>query len=236
MTLDVKINQFATRCFRDQADADYISARMACSAQLVSPYLWASQQAIEKYLKCILLLNRIPASSVKHDLAKALDAIQQSGKLALDLTPATQNFIKYIDDYGQYRYLEVSTFIFKNTIIELDRTVWELRRFCTLDDSPRKVKLIKGVAPPKIRISGGYLETILDDKNNPARAPLLKGNAFFTFRSRKRVAVRSWMVFTNAPLWLHPEILDEVLKYVYLPKDVRQGYRLVAQVCGAQRS
>jgi len=38
---------------------------MASRAQLVVQYIWASQQAIEKYLKCILLLNRIPAADMK---------------------------------------------------------------------------------------------------------------------------------------------------------------------------
>ena len=41
---------------------------MAYRAQLAAQFLWASQQAIEKYLKCILFIRRIPAKSVKHDL------------------------------------------------------------------------------------------------------------------------------------------------------------------------
>jgi len=32
----------------------------------------------------------------------------------------------------------------------------------------------------------------------------------------------------NSPLSLHPELLDEVLKYVYLPKDVIMAYRNTA--------
>jgi hypothetical protein len=29
----------------------------------------------------------------------------------------------------------------------------------------------------------------------------------------------------NSPLFLHPEILDEVLKYAFVPKDVANAYR-----------
>jgi HEPN domain-containing protein len=54
------------------ADEDYIAARMAYRAGLSYSSLWASQQAIEKYLKCILLLNRIPAQQVAHSLDEAL--------------------------------------------------------------------------------------------------------------------------------------------------------------------
>ena len=61
MNIDVLVNDFATRSFRNMADEDYIAARMAYRAQLVPQFLWLSLQALEKYLKCILVLNRIPA-------------------------------------------------------------------------------------------------------------------------------------------------------------------------------
>jgi hypothetical protein len=85
MILDAWVDDFAVRSFRDIADANYIAARMACRAALVTPFLWASQQAVEKYLKCILLLNRICAREVRHDLGRALSYIERSDKVALDL-------------------------------------------------------------------------------------------------------------------------------------------------------
>jgi hypothetical protein len=91
MTNDVLLNDFAIRSFRDIADADYIAARMTYRASLITQHLWASQQAIEKYLKCILLLNRICATDVKHDLGACLSKINSSGKLMLDLTQPTRN-------------------------------------------------------------------------------------------------------------------------------------------------
>ena len=53
------------------ADGDYIAARMACRAELVPQFLWSSQQAIEKYLKCTLLMHRVTAK-VGHDIDAAL--------------------------------------------------------------------------------------------------------------------------------------------------------------------
>jgi hypothetical protein len=184
---------------------------------------------IEKYLKCILLLNRIPAKSVKHDLGKGLMAITNSGKIALGLSPATKAFIEHADTFGKYRYLEVSRFASGRHLPHLDRTAWELRRFCALSDAPRKITLTKGIIPPKVRIPGGYLEQIIDNKKSPAREPLLWHNAFFGLRQRRRVQVYPWLQFTNAPLYLNPQILDEIVKYVYLPPPLVAAYKLQEQ-------
>ncbi len=219
------INDFAVRSFRDEGDADYIAGRMAFRAALSMPSLWASQQAVEKYLKCILLLNRIPGAKVKHELSAALDLISRSTIVSFDLSPATLNFIERIDAFGKFRYLEVSRVAYGGDIVNLDRAAWELRRYCTLYEEPRLVKLCEGVAPPKYRIPGGYLEQVMDDAANPAREPLCWNNAFFGTRQRRRVRVKRWLRAENAPLYLNPQILDEILKYVYLPKDLKHAYR-----------
>jgi hypothetical protein len=223
--LDALVNDFAVRSFRDIADGDYIAARMACRAGLVTQFLWASQQAVEKYLKCILLLNRIKAKDVGHKLGKALRKIEASGKVSLDLTRGTEEFIGMLDESGRFRYLEVSSVAFGASLVTLDRAVWELRRYCTLVQEPRRRKLRDGFAAPLVRLPGGCLEGIIDDIENAARAPLLWQNGFFGKRARKRVRLTPWIKAHNAPLYLHPEMLDEVLKYVYLPNAVETAYR-----------
>ena len=228
MKLDVFLNDFAVRCFRDTADADYIAARLSYRAGLTAQYLWSSQQAIEKYLKCILLLNRIKAGDVNHDLDAAQKRVEMNG-IALNLTPVSKAFISHVDSCAQCRYLEISWFSFGREIVELDRAVWELRRFCTLDEEPRRVSLRDGSPAPKIRIAGGQLEKILDNAQHPARAPLLWQNGFFGKRIRRRV--RAWAGFTavNSPLFLYPQFVDEVAKYVRLPNPLRKAYREAAR-------
>jgi hypothetical protein len=226
MDIDALMNDFAIRSFRDQADEDYIAARMAFRARLVTPTLWQSHQAVEKYLKCILLLNRIPAKRVWHDLKAALHTIKSSGKVVVDLTKITTDFITYLDTFGKFRYLEISTFASGTDLVTLDRTAWELRRYCTLSTQLHKLVLQNGALPPNVRIVGGYLEKVLDDNASPAREQLSWRNAFFGRRRRRRVPVANWSKMTNAPLYLNPQIMDEVLKYVYLPKEVIDGYRL----------
>ena len=219
------IDLFAISSFRDIADQDYIAARMACRANLVEPYLWSSQQAIEKYLKCILLLHRIPASRVKHDLRAALEKISSSGKIDLNLKAPTRQFIEYLDDFGCFRYQEISNHAYGGDIVTLDRAVWELRRYCSHISEHKDIALQQGVKAPKIRIPGGYLETVIGSNDSPAREPLLWQNGFFGKRTRKHVKIRNWASFTNSILYLHPEILDEILQYVHLQKDLVTGYR-----------
>jgi hypothetical protein len=229
MDTDLLLNDFAIRCFRDEGDSDYISARMAFRAGITTS-LWASQQMLEKYVKCILLLNRIPGTKVMHDLRKGLDLINASSKMQLHLTPNTQRFFDYIEASGQYRYLEKSRFVDTSNIVNLDRAAWELRRYCALDPAPRQLNLVQGVTTPKFELAGGYLESIIDDLNNPAREPLLWRNFFFGRRQRRFWKKPSFRFrASNAPLQMHPEILEEVLKYIYLPKHLIQEYRAYAK-------
>jgi hypothetical protein len=225
LNLDSLVDDFAIRSFRDEGDADYIAARMACRARLVTPSLWSSQQTIEKYLKCILLLNRIPAKYVNHDLVAALGAIDSSGKVILDLAPVTRKFIEYIDAFGSFRYLEASNVAHGGNLIKLDRTAWELRRYCTQSKDLRNLAIRSGRTPPRARIPGGYLESVIDKPSDPARGPLLWCNAFFGGRQRRRLRIDNWFKAVNSPLYLHPEILDEVLKYAHVPRSVADGYR-----------
>lgn len=150
---DRELNSFAFRSFRNVADADYIAARMAYRAQLPVQFLWASQQAIEKYRKCILFIRRIPAARLRHDLGPALKLIEASG-ITLELTDRSKTFIAEIDAVGRFRYMEVSFVVNWHWIAALDQLVWTLRRFCTLDPKPREAKLVEGKWAPRVRIVG----------------------------------------------------------------------------------
>lgn len=80
-------------------------------------------------------------------------------------------------------------------------------------------------SPQKFRIIGGALEKILDKKDNTARPALIWQNGFFSGKARKFVKSPAHFHSVNAPLSLHPEILDEVLKYIFIPKDVVNAYK-----------
>jgi hypothetical protein len=100
----------------------------------------------------------------------------------------------------------------------------EFIRFLTVPDA-LTTELSVLVRSPRRPIAGGYLEKIIDDAKNQAREPLLWKNGFFGKRARRTVRLKDWFQAHNSPLYLNPHILDDVLKYVYLPKDVETAYR-----------
>lgn len=223
---DRELNHFAIESFRNVADADYIAARLAYLAQLPVQFLWASQQAVEKYLKFILFLERVRIRKLGHDLSLALKAIEEAG-VSLDLTKSSQKFIKEIDRVGRFRYMEVSFVVWWHWIISLDRVVWELRRFCTSDPGPRGLKLIDGQMATRYHIAGGYLEKILENSRNPARQYLVRDNAFVG-RRRREVTVRGLFIAVNSPLFGRPQLLNQLAGLAYIPKDVCDAYRALA--------
>lgn len=239
-TTEALLNDFATRSFRDTADQDYIAARLAFRSRLIPQFLWSSLQALEKYLKCVLVLNRIKANR-GHDLGEILKKFDQAKPFELRLTEPCKKFLDFLDAYGRHRYFESSWYVNGEDIVELDRAVWEVRRYARrmryeFDgmDGTRinalPIEINRNVAaeslhPQGFHIAGGLLESIIEKTDHPARKALIWQNGFFGKSRRTTVQLRSGLQAANSPLTLHPELLDEVLKYVWLPKDVIAAYR-----------
>jgi HEPN domain-containing protein len=240
MDIEPLLNDFATRSFRDVADQDYIASRLSYRHGLIPQFHWQALQALEKYIKAILLYNRIKAKNINHDLDIAL---KHTNKLPfeLKLSPSTLELIKHIGNFGKFRYLETSYFTHGPKLVQLDRAVWEIRRYCRvlnyelelsdgsmknmLDLEIQKIENSNNQSPNKFSIMGGALEKILGKKENTARPALIWQNGFFTGKVRKFVKSPAHFHSVNAPLSLHPEILDEVLKYIFIPKDVVNAYK-----------
>lgn len=237
--LDRRINDFASRSFRDMADRDYIAARLACRAELMPQCLWSAQQAIEKYLKYILLVNRIPAK-VGHNILSALK-LTETLSFEIDLRQKSREFIEHVATYGEYRYLDVSYFVRGCVLLDLDMAVWDLRRYCQVLDvfekklPPAEQRMLENAQSMlkastdrpahEFRLNSGFLEDVLDKTGHPARDALIWQNAFFGVRARKSVNVKSHLHASNSPLYLYPDMIEELLKYVYIPKELRAGYR-----------
>ena len=123
-----------------------------------------------------------------------------------------------------FRYLDVPQWGAAFKIFELDRAVWELRRFCTMDLGPRRV--VEANPVPRVRLPGGHLEKIVDGhRKKLARLTLLWQNAFFGPRKRRTVRVPNWDRWANAPLAQNPDLLDDVAKYVKVPKELKTYWR-----------
>jgi HEPN domain-containing protein len=250
--MHILINNFAIRSFRETADKDYVAARMAYRAKLIQPFLWSALHCLEKYVKGILVLNRVEAHR-GHSVLPGIEKMKQQGKFELDLSAATIEFIKKLEDYGaEFRYYEVSYEVQPFDIVRFDNAVWELRRYCqsldydfvdtngktvnSLSRELARVHLAKAKNEKGTCVMGGVLEKIIEKKNHPARDALIWNNLFFGPSRRKRVKMRPDFEAGNSPFFLHPEIIDEVLKYVFIPKKIADGVRQFAQQKAAEKA
>jgi hypothetical protein len=240
---DAYLNDFATRSFRDTADQDYVVARSAYRAELDAQFLWSGLQAIEKYIKAILLYNRIPqpqkqGAILGHHLDRGLKSLEEL-PFTIHLSETSHQIIEHLDTYGRFRYLDTPYHVSGNDLPKLDRAVWEIRLYCRVLNHQEKVggkifdmlpsnlaaieRLIK--APrPAMEAENGLLGTILSKRDHPARSMLIWKNLFFNRHNRNTIKWRSRTHSVNSPLSLHPELLNEVRKYVWLPKEVTKAY------------
>ncbi len=85
-------------------------------------------------------------------------------------------------------------------------------------------------------VMGGLLEKIIEKKDHPAREALIWNNLFFGPSRRKGVKMRPDWEAGNSPFFLHPEIIDEVVKYVYIPKDIAEGVRQFAKQKASEKA
>lgn len=238
--MDMLLNTFAIRSFRDTADRDYIHARLAYRSMLVPQFQWSALHCLEKYAKAILLLNRIPAKKLGHQVSAALNLLHQHGKFQVKLSQAVLRFIGRLESGAEFRYFEVSYYNERFDIARLDCAVSELRRYCQvldwdveLDNYSRNMlepmlARIEHAAQHTQRdtcIQNGWLESILEDKKHPARKSLVWQNLYFGNSKRQQVKLDGFVEAGNSPLYMHPEILDEVLKYTYIPKRVADEWR-----------
>lgn len=238
--LDRYLNSFATQSFRDQADRDYIMARLACRYELFPQFLWSSQQALEKYLKAILLYNRINATKVRHDINEAM-RLTEGLPFKIDLSKRSRDFISTIATYGEFRYLDVPFHVYGQVLVDLDLTVWELRRYCQVlnvfgkDLPPEEQALLEEALDRlaasstepryKFRIHNGLLESIIARSSHPSRAALLWQNPCFSARHRSTIKAKAHLNAQNPHLTHYPQMLEELLKYVYMPKKIADAYR-----------
>jgi HEPN domain-containing protein len=244
----VIVNSFASECLRNVADADYIAARIHYRLGLIQQFQWSALQAIEKYLKSILLYNGRSAKGLSHDLIKALERVESIKEFDIDLEEHERKLIRHLHENGQNRYLEQSSYTIGKELLWLDSTVWSLRRYCQVlnydvaDTKGKKINMLdltlKTIRsdwhkknPHKFRLIGGFLESVLDRKrNDELRQALIWKN--FKYGKRKKYAIKNFMqrgYSVNPPHIRDPKQFKIIEKYVDFPKRIQ---RLFAEGLG----
>jgi len=237
------INDFINRSFRDIADKDYISARMAYRYGLEQQFLWAALQCLEKYLKAILLYNGKNTIKLKHSILDAYYEVLNIQDIKFDFPSDIETFIQYLDANGTNRYFEYPYSLLGDESLSLDRTVWHIRRYCyflrakiknTKGESvnlfPYEIKKIQHKdflkRPNKYIIFGGFLEKVLNKKKSELRKQLIWKN--FYYGSYKKRIIKKYtkrMTSENPTHYLFPEVFSELEKIVYFSKDVKLYFK-----------
>ena len=245
MDCEVVRNSFATECFRDVADEDYVSARIAYRVGFMNHFLWSALQALEKYLKAFLLINETSTIGINHNLLEAYRRAEKVPKLGFSLPPQELHLFKHLAAHGANRYLEINVYTRGDELPLLDSLVWLTRRYCQPlnyslkmmngqyeDLLPSNLQMISSQLfmsyPYKFRVIGGVLKKILaKSAKDQMRKSLIWGNRFYG-PGRSLNLRRSHSV---NPFHLRHLSEVECLKpFVQLPKGpVSKGKALIIQ-------
>ena len=211
-------------CFRDTADRDYIAARLLHRQQLWEQFLWMGLQAIEKYLKAIILFDDGDTRNLRHDITEALKKAEKIERLGMRVSPRAREFIKYLEEQGKNRYFTRPRYIKGKELLHLDHTVWQVRRFCDdfffpwdlpilLERQSTRLKEVQAGRDKKwatFRLDKqGFLEMVLDGGKHPdLRSALVWKNFYYGGRNRNRIYARLGEHWTLPNNLVHPEILE----------------------------
>ena len=228
--------RIAVQCFRDTADQDYIHARLAYQNKLTPQFLWSSLHCLEKYSKCMLVANGKEVINSGHKINPLITKFEEWFGLSLNLSTDVKDFIKRLDETAKYRYMSVSNVSKGSDIVLLDKSVHEIRRYCqqfSFDKEERKSQIldlgnknseneIKSIQ--RIRLNGGVLERILNNKEHPARKALIYQNAFFSTRKRSTISIRQNITAYNSVFFENPELFKLAKDYIRIEGEVCKAY------------
>lgn len=240
-----------TKSFRNVADTDYIAARICWRCHLDHQFFWMALQAVEKYLKGILLFHRASAKGLGHDICKSLERVKKLSGIDLNLTGVTEQFIRILNFKGPNRYFEWNLNRQGNELLLLDETVWKLRVYCVPlesdvkvfdeNDTPRVIWTTKEhfakikecgseLHPNLLAIPYGQLEEILTSEHNKAlwkeaREQLVWKNFYFGRKQKKSIQWRASGHYSSPQHVIEPEIFTELEKLVDFSSATREYFQ-----------
>ena len=205
-----------------------------------------AQQAIEKYLKAILLYSRRPTKGLGHNISKTYLEAKQITAIDLALCSEVEQLIEHLNIQGLNRYFEWNLQFNGNELLLLDNCIWHLRvrcvalnshaarggvQFWTSDQHFEKLRQCKTLKDrQKIQIPFGRLEEILASKSKAQEALVWK-NFYFGRNHKRSIKWKSGMRFVSPTHVCHPGVFPELDKLVQFSPQVRKHFKsLAAQV------
>jgi len=244
MDLDLgeKRNLFIIWSFVDVADHDYIAARACWRLGLLDQFHWFGLQAMEKYLKAILLYNDCDTRKIGHDLTKGIQAVEAIPVLKWDFHQSLKGFLADLSQRGQDRYFVKPHGTNGNELLQLDRSVWHVRCYCvdpqSFDDSDGQnlENYVKTTQSDECRRSAyrfrlpscacAHLEEVLDTDRFRGQRSILIWKNFFYGRRKKRHFKFTYSRSGKVPgHYFFPEIYPWVESRVTLDKEVKKHFQ-----------
>jgi HEPN domain-containing protein len=231
------------RDLRDTADEDYIAARITSRLGLYRNSAWCGLQALEKYLKVILLYSDQSVKRFRsHSLSKLLAAVERLPRISFELPDDCREFVTYLDEQGPNRYGDIPEYGEGLELFKLDRLVWHVRRysqdFLLLpgDDSRypgESAKRLAGVPGERswatLSVFGlwqGFLEGVLEKPDHSLRPYLVWKNKYYSIKKRSAIRFTRVIRFKRSALIMRPEILLPVLEHrLFIPPEVLEALR-----------
>lgn len=228
--------EFAKCCFLNIADYDYVASRTLFRNCCYHQSFILMQQAIEKYLKAILLYNKISAKKEKHKIKELLKKCQR--KVAnFYLSEDVVRFIQELDGMEHSRYLTYSTAGFYDWLPILDKCVWQLRVFAQADTKENKETIerimydgLDKYVGTKV-IFNGSLERILVENTQDStvlRDNLTWQNHYYFEKGMKKplknINIGGLPLFSLFDSYVPPQrklLYDAVKDLIYIPKSLR---------------
>jgi HEPN domain-containing protein len=222
-----------TMMFRDVADKDYIAARLLFRNDLDLQFLWSALQALEKYLKGILLFNGHGTHGVGHSLTRAFDRLRKIDDVPLQFPKDLRPFLEHVEAFGHNRYLVQSHYVHGDELLQLDRAVWYIRRYCQYLRGPdaadpkylaaalNNIHRVRWQDHPERFRLGGYLESIVQKHKSFERSALIWNNLYYGKRRRKnppRMRIRSVSI-NPVHVW-HPEVVQVLRNRVQFSREL----------------
>lgn len=223
----------ALDCYRDNADRDYAHARLAYQALLGNQFLWSSLHCLEKYAKCICLLNEVSSKEIRHEVLRAINKVQAERKdLDIALSPKVIEFIQRLERSGAHdRYMGVDFFAEPEDLLMLDMSVFSIREFCFPKLTDEELAIAKQmhsdsqVPPQHRRLYSGWLERAIHTPSDKAHSAITWNNAQLgkPIMGSSDIPFGNFM-FARSPLSTGtPELLDELSGLIRIPREIREA-------------
>lgn len=229
----VYLNEYARVCFRNIADEDYIAARILYRNKSYDQFLTMAHQAIEKYIKAILLFNQVSIKQKNkgiHNLKLLLERCDI--KIPhFNIEKRTRETLKYFNGLDQIRYLTYSFSANSNYLLDLDSAIFDLRRYCqsNIDKAKGLSRLnIKDLRLRKNIVLDGYLERYLKkpDKYKEKYNNLIWKNFYYGNNKKNTIKYGHTFWAKSSPISTKNDSAsyDVVKEFVPFPKELKKFF------------